>query len=114
MAVTQEKFKSAAKEQALEVVNTATGYKKSFVTEEQYDAIQSYLDTSAFKPVYEFGYGMGEKMYGEGKFTAETRGAVNNAENLLLNGGTEEITTWKELSAKIKSDVDAAVSSYNG
>ena len=113
MAVTQEKFKSAAKEQALEVVNTATGYKKSFVTEEQYDAIQSYLDTSAFKPVYEFGYGMGEKMYGEGKFTAETRGAVNNAENLLLNGGTEEITTWKELSAKIKSDVDAAVSSYN-
>ena len=56
---------------------------------------------------------MGEKMYGEGKFTAETRGAENNAENLLLNGGTEEITTWKELSAKIKSDVDAAVSSYN-
>lgn len=113
LAATDETFASAAKEKALEVVNSASGYKKSFVTEEQYDAIQSFLDTSAFKPVYEYSYGMGEKMFGEGKFTADTRGAINNVANLLLNGGTEEIPSWSDLKKKINPDVDAAVNSYN-
>ena len=40
---------------------------KSYVTEEQYDALQDYKDPKNITPVFDFGYGMGSRMYGDGE-----------------------------------------------
>ena len=56
LAVTE--LKNSAKERALKEI-----------TEEQYNAIQEFLDPSKVTPVFDLGYGMSEKMYGNGNYT---------------------------------------------
>ena len=36
--------------------------------------------------MFDFGYGMGSRMYGDGEYTYETRGVMNNLSEALLNG----------------------------
>lgn len=55
-------------------------------TEEQYDFINSWSDEgSTIQPFFDFGYGMGSRMYGDGDYTYETRGVMNNLTEALLN-----------------------------
>lgn len=96
LASTQEDYKEIAKEKALVVEKTAAGVTKSYVTEEQYDALQSYLDPENVTPVFDFGYGMGERMYGSGEYTYETRGVMNNLEQALLEGNSA-VDSWAAL-----------------
>ncbi len=96
MAAQNEEYRDLAKQKALVVEKTAAGVVKSFVTEEQYDAIQSYLDTDNTTPMFDFGYGMGERMYGDGEYTYETRGVMNNLTTALLEGN-EAVDSWASL-----------------
>lgn len=86
LAATGEEYQELAKQKALVVEKTAAGVVKSFVTEEQYDALRSYLDPDNVTPMFDFGYGMGSRMYGDGEYTYETRGVMNNLSEALLNG----------------------------
>ena len=96
MAATDDEYKELAKQKALVVEKTAAGIVKSFVTEEQYDAVRSYLDLKNTVPMFDFGYGMGERMYGDGEYTYETRGVMNNLTTALLEGN-EAVDSWASL-----------------
>ncbi len=111
-AATEQKYRDAAKQKALIVEKTGSGLTKSFVTEEQYDAIQSYLDPSNIVPMFDFGYGMGERMYRDGDYTYETRGVMNNLENALLEG-TEGVDSWATLRDAWTGVITEEVNSFN-
>lgn len=96
LAATNEEYKEVAKQKALVVEQSASGVVKSYVTEEQYDALQSFLDTDNTTPMFDFGYGMGERMYGSGEYTYETRGVMNNLQEALLEGN-EAVDSWAAL-----------------
>ena len=96
LAATEDSYKEAAKEKALIVNKTAAGVVTGYVTEEQYDAIQSYIDPSNVTPMFDFGYGMGDRMYGSGDYTYETRGVMNNLTDTLLEGN-EAVDSWAAL-----------------
>lgn len=96
LAATNDEYKEIAKQKALVVEETASGVKKSYVTEEQYDALQEFLDTNNTTPVFDFGYGMGDRMYGSGEYTYETRGVMDNLEQALLEGNAN-VDSWATL-----------------
>ncbi|MBR2284206.1 MAG: extracellular solute-binding protein [Ruminococcus sp.] len=113
LAATQDEYKEAAKEKRLIVEKTAAGVTKSFITEEQYDALQSYLDPENITPMFDFGYGMGERMYGEGEYTYETRGVMNNLTSALLEGN-EAVDSWATLRDSWTGVIDDEVAKFNG
>jgi len=111
-AATNDKLGLAAKEQALAVEKTGNGVNKSFVTEEQYNAIQTYLDTSKVTPAFDPAYGMGEKMYSPGLYNYETRGVMDNLETVLLEEQTKA-ATWDILRSAMTSIVADEVDKLN-
>ena len=82
------------------------------MTEEQYDAIQSYLDPENITPMFDFGYGMGDEMYGSGEYTYETRGVMDNLEKALLEGG-EQVDSWATLRDAWTGVVTEKVNEFN-
>lgn len=112
LAATNEEYQEIAKQKALVVEKSAAGVVKSFVTEEQYDAIQEYLDTDNTTPVFDFGYGMGERMYGDGEYTYETRGVMNNLESTLLEG-TDVVDSWASLRDAWTGVIQEEVDKFN-
>lgn len=112
LAATQDEYKEVAKQKALIVEQTAAGVIKSYVTEEQYDALQTYLDTDKVTPMFDFGYGMGERMYGDGEYTYETRGVMNNLTTALLEGN-EAVDSWATLRDAWTGVIDEEVSRFN-
>lgn len=89
IAATQEEYVKGAKEYALIPRTYSNGTVKSYITEEQYDALQSFTDTSQVTPVFDYAYGMGDRLSGSGGVTE----SISNT--FLINGGTEE--DWKNL-----------------
>jgi multiple sugar transport system substrate-binding protein len=61
-------------------------------------------------PVFDYGFGMGSRMYGDGDYTYDTRGVMNNLMEALLNG---EVSTWAELREAWSSVVDTEIATYN-
>ncbi|HBB19714.1 MAG TPA: hypothetical protein DCZ62_04655 [Ruminococcus sp.] len=112
LAATDEEYRDVAKQKALVVEKTAAGVVKSYVTEEQYDAIQSYLDPSNTTPMFDFGYGMGERMYGDGEYTYETRGVMNNLTTALLEGN-EAVDSWAALRDSWTGVIDTEIAKFN-
>lgn len=110
LAATEEKYDSDRKKQALAVKKSASGKVKSFITEEQYDALQSYLDTENFTPAFDFAYGMGEEMNNQNSHRYASRGAANNIAEALLNGS---VTSWKTLQDEQKKAIDNCVKEFN-
>ena len=111
-AATDKKMKDAAKQQALVQKKAADGTVQSFITEEQYNALQSYLDPKNVVPAFDFGYGMGEKMYSNGSYSFETRGVMNNLERALLEN-RDKADSWEALRDQLKGTVDEEVSRFN-
>ena len=99
LAVTE--LKDSAKEQALRSI-----------TEEQYNAIQDYLDPSKVTPVFDFGYGMSSRMYGNGNYTFETRGVMDNITSVLLESGNP-YGDWAELRDRLSPMIDEELAKYN-
>ena len=114
LAETQEEYKAAAKEKALIQSVNAQGKVTGFITEEQYDFMQTWYDTSKIKSVFDFGYGMGSLMYNE-TYDYATRGVMNNIGDAILNqkqyAGTPD--TWAEIRSEWQSVVDTVVEEYN-
>lgn len=101
MARTDEEFAAKARELALEKTESPSGQVLGFVTEEQYDAIAAYK--AEIPMLYEFGYGMGETMYGENEYTFATRGMMNN----LTDGILKFNTSWAAMRDMYTSNIDA-------
>ena len=99
LAVTE--LKDSAKEQALKSI-----------TEEQYNAIQDYLDPSKVTPVFDFGYGMSSRMYGNGYYTFESRGVMDNITSVLLESGNP-YGNWAELRDRLSPVIDEELAKYN-
>ena len=110
MAAMIDEYQDAAKEKAIIPNVNAQGKLKSYVTEEQYDALQDYKDPKKITPVFDFGYGMGSRMYGDGDYTYETRGVMNNLTSALLNGDKD---SWAVLRDEWKSVIDEVIDGYN-
>ncbi len=109
MAETVEEYQQVAKDKALIEEKTASGLTLGFRTEEQYDAIQSYkADTTV---VFDFGYGMGSVMYGEGEYTYETRGIMNNLMDCLLK--YDDVDSWAVLRDNWSAAIDDVLKTYN-
>ena len=101
IAATQEEYRKAAAETA-----------KSSVTEEQYSVLQSLLDPSKMKPIYDFGYGMGGRMYGEGDYNYETRGVMNKLTRTLLEGDPHA-DSWETLRDSCSGVIDEEIEYFN-
>ena len=71
---------------------------------------QEYKDPSNITPVFDFGYGMGSRMYGDGEYTYETRGVMDNLTSALLNG---EKDSWAVLRDEWAAVIDEVLSDFN-
>lgn len=112
LAATWKEYREIEKQKALVVQKTAAGIVKDFITEEQYDALHSYLDPENTTPMFDFGYGMGERMYGDGEFTYETRGVMNNLTTALLDGD-EAVDSWAALRNTWTGVIDEEIGKFN-
>ncbi len=113
IAAEQAEYKDIAKQEALAVRMNASGSVRSFITEEQYDAMQSFLDTEKNTPVFDFSYGMGAKMFGNGDYTYETRGVMDNLTSLTLPSQNDEPVDIDALRASWSAVVDTEVARFN-
>lgn len=109
IAQVEEQYKDNARQKALIQTQDAKGNVVKFITEEQYDAFNGYVENDIV-PVFDYGFGMGSRMYGDGDYTYETRGVMNNLMEALLNG---EVNTWAELREAWSSVVDTEIATYN-
>ena len=85
---------------------------KPFITTEQYDAVQSFLESAKTTPYFDFGYGMGEKMYGGGDFTYESRGVMNNLADSFLTGENAG-EKWEKIRDDMTKKVDKEIKRFN-
>lgn len=108
IAAADENYKKAAKEAAVVTYKNVSGSFKSFVTEEQYDALQEYLDTSKVSPVFDFGNGMGEAMTGYGTYYPDTRGVMYR---ITDTEGTQ--APWDTLREALSPVIDSEIAGYN-
>lgn len=109
IAQVEDQYKETAKQKALIQTQDAKGNVIKYITEEQYDAFQKYVEQD-ISPVFDYGFGMGSRMYDDGEYTYETRGVMNNLMEALLNG---EVNTWAELREAWSSVVDTEIETYN-
>lgn len=112
LAATSQKMIDAEKKEALEVKNNVDGNSLSFITEEQYDAISEFKDLSKFTPIFDFGLGMGEKMWGYGEYSYETRGVINNITAAMLDE-TDKAESWQAFAESAKPLIDSEITKYN-
>ena len=110
IAASREDYKAAAKELVLTEDSAADGKRRSFITEEQYDALESYKDMFKANPYIDIAYGMGERMYGNGDYSYETRGVMDNLTTAVLNG---KVGTWSELRDSWTEVIDSEVARFN-
>jgi multiple sugar transport system substrate-binding protein len=109
IAQVEEEYKEATKAKDLIQTQNSKGEVVKYITEEQYDAYMGYVENDIV-PVFDYGFGMGSRMYGDGDYTYETRGVMNNLMEALLNG---EVSTWAELREAWASVVDTEIAKFN-
>ncbi|MBR6581284.1 MAG: carbohydrate ABC transporter substrate-binding protein [Ruminococcus sp.] len=109
----EEKYRKLEKESLSVKEKDAYGKWIPYVTEEQYDAVQNYLDEAKKNPLFDFGYGMGENMYGGGDFTYTSRGVMNNLTESFLNG-ENAVENWDKMCKDMTKKVDKEIEKYNG
>lgn len=112
LAQTEEKYAEAAKQESLIADKTASGTMRSFLTEEQYDAIMSYCDPTNIRPALDLAYGMGSVMYGSGSYTYETKGVMDKLETALLEGNAA-VDSWEALRDSLSGIISAEVEKLN-
>lgn len=112
VAAAEEKYRQLEKESLSVKEKDAYGKWIPYVTVEQYDAVQSYLNEAKKNPLFDFGYGMGEKMYGGGDFTYESRGVMNNLTESFLNG-EGAVENWDKMCKDMTKKIDKEIEKYN-
>ncbi|MBR2955370.1 MAG: extracellular solute-binding protein [Ruminococcus sp.] len=108
----EEKYKELEKAALSVEEKDAYDKWKPFVRTEQYDAIQSYLDYAKANPYFDFAYGMGEKMYGDGDFTYESRGVMNNITESFLRG-ENAAEKWDKIRDDMSGKIDEEIKQFN-
>lgn len=104
IAATQEEYRQGAKEYALIPETSSNGTVKSYITEEQYDTLQKFLDLSEVTPVFDYACGMGDRMSGSG-------GVIESLSNtFLINGGSED--DWKNLRNSCSDIIKEVIEEY--
>lgn len=104
IAATQEDYKEAAKQYAIQPEKSSNGAIKSYITAEQYDALQEFTDPSKITPVFDYGYGMNDSISGSG-------GVMANLENtFLINDGSE--SDWKILRNSCSDIIKEVIKEY--
>ena len=69
-------------------------------------------DPSVISPIFDFGYGMGDAMYGDGQYTYETRGVMNNLTSTLLEGSTS-VDSWAKMRDSLTGIIDKEIQKFN-
>lgn len=113
VAAQEEVYKQLEKSSLSVKEKDAYGKWKPFVTEEQYDAIQSYLEDAKKTPYFDFSYGMSDKMYGTGDFTYNSRGVINNLTHSFLKG-ENAVEKWEQMRDDMTEKVDEEIKRFNG
>ena len=108
IAASQQEYVAAAKEKALQPVPGGSGESRSYLTEEQYDAIQGIMRDC--KPVYDPGFGMGTNMYTEADEKLASRGTMNRITEDILR---QNAGSWESLCDMMSPAVDSAVELVN-
>jgi multiple sugar transport system substrate-binding protein len=112
MAAVEEKYKELEKAALSVKEKDAYDKWKPFIKTEQYDAVQSYLEYVKTNPYFDFSYGMGEKMYGSGDFTYESRGVVNNIAESFLRG-ENAAEKWDKIRDDMTVKIDEEIKRFN-
>lgn len=112
LAETMDEYRDAAREKALIVSQNAAGKVTGYLTEEQYDFMQTWYDPEVITPVFDFGYGMGSRMYSE-TYDYYTRGVMNNFMDVLIVQYEGAPDTWAELRGELSGIVDEVVKEFN-
>lgn len=101
IVASQPEYQAGAKAYATTPVESFGGTVKSYITAEQYDALQSFLDPAKTTPVFDYIWGMND--------TAD--GIIENLSNaFLLNGGSE--TDWKNLRNSYYGAINEVINEY--
>ena len=112
IARTTEEYLAIVKEKSIAENITATGVLAGVIKENQYDALQTYLNPTVLKPVIDLGYGMGNAMYDTDTYNYETRGIMNNLNDGLLNY-KNTAKDWATMKEKLSRTADIEIEKYN-
>ncbi len=104
IVATQPTYLQGAKEYALIPETDINGNIKSYITEEQYNALQEFVDTAEVTPVFEYGYGMNDRMSGAG-------GIMDVLANHYLTNSANE-TDWKNLRNLYYDTINGVIEEY--
>ena len=101
IVASQPEYKAGAKAYATTPVESFGGAVKSYITAEQYDAIQSFTDPAVTTPVFDYIWGMDET----------SGGIMENLSNaFLINGGYEN--DWKNLRNSYYTAINEVINKY--
>lgn len=104
IVASQPEYKAGAKAYATTPVQSSSGVVKSYITAEQYDAIQSFIDPARVTPVFDYIWGMGDTTSGSG-------GIMESLSNtFLINGGSE--SDWKNLRNSYYTIINEVINEY--
>lgn len=109
----EQAYKNLEKETLANKHKNAYDNWNPYVTKEQYDAIQDFLDVAVKNPMFDFSYGMGNVMYGGGDFTYESRGVMNNLTESFING-EGAVNEWEKMREDMTKKVDEEIKRFNG
>ena len=109
---TTPEYQAIVKENALQDTKLASGTLVGFLRDYQYDAINMYMNPKNVKPVVDFGYGMGEQMYGTDTYAYDTRGIINNLNTGLLDYSANA-QSWEIMRETWSGVADAQIAGYN-
>ena len=110
LAAVMEEYADDSKSKMLIPNVSAAGALKGYVTEEQLDAMNEFTNTSKVSPVFDFGYGMGTRMFSDGDYTYETRGIMDNITSALLNGDRD---SWAVIRDEWSPVIDSIIEEFN-
>ncbi|MDE6832914.1 MAG: ABC transporter substrate-binding protein, partial [Ruminococcus sp.] len=100
IVASQPEYKAGAKAYATTPVQSSSGVVKSYITAEQYDALQTYLDPKITLPIFDYIWCMNDP-----------DGVMNGLSNsFLINGGYE--SDWKNLRNIYYGKINTMINEY--
>ncbi|MCM1313962.1 MAG: ABC transporter substrate-binding protein [Muribaculaceae bacterium] len=100
IVASQPEYKAGAKTYATTPVQSSSGVVKSYITAEQYDALQTYLDPAITMPMFDYIWSMNDP-----------NGVMNGLSNsFLINGGYE--SDWKNLRNSYYNAINQMINEY--
>lgn len=112
MVAYEQKFRDAAKQNALAVEKDAKGVTESFITQEQYDAIQKITHNTKTPAMIDFAYGISDAVSGNTVYYTP-QSVVNRLARELLASGDNSDDTRNALITQTSQTVDTELAAFN-